>query len=112
MALILHCIVPDQETFVSTLVGESWVLGVLVLIFILLGSLTVMNMLLGVLVEAVKMVSNIEREQMMAEFAKKAALSELSCGTEGYSWNRIEIWPLFALVSGLEVGFYRCLPFF
>ena len=81
MALILHCIVPDQETFVSTLVGESWVLGVLVLIFILLGSLTVMNMLLGVLVEAVKMVSNIEREQMMAEFAKKAAPSELSCGT-------------------------------
>lgn len=43
----------------------------LVLLFILLGSLTVMNMLLGVLVEAVKTVSTIEQEQMMADFARK-----------------------------------------
>ena len=59
----------------------------MVLLFILLGSLTVMNMLLGVLVEAaarplprekrlahqVKTVSTIEKEQMVAEFARRAA---------------------------------------
>ena len=71
VSLILHCIVPDQEVFFKSLADENWILGVLVLLFILLGSLTVMNMLLGVLVEAVKTVSTIEQEQMMADFARK-----------------------------------------
>jgi len=71
LSLILHCIVPDQEGFFKAVVAENWGLGVLVLLFILLGSLTVMNMLLGVLVEAVKTVSTIEREHMMADFARR-----------------------------------------
>lgn len=71
LSLILKCIVPDQEVFFRAIAAENWGLGVLVLLFILLGSLTVMNMLLGVLVEAVKTVSTIEREQMMADFARK-----------------------------------------
>ena len=79
---------------------ESWVMAALILVFILFGSLTVMNMLLGVLVEAasesrefsyaveamwhrrlllrtefaaqaVKTVSTIEREQLEVDFAKK-----------------------------------------
>ena len=33
-------------------VQESWVMAIMLLFFILFGSLTVMNMLLGVLVEA------------------------------------------------------------
>jgi hypothetical protein len=44
VSLILHCIVPDQEVFFKSLAEESWILGVLVLLFILLGSLTVMNL--------------------------------------------------------------------
>lgn len=71
LSLILKCIVPDQEVFFRAIAAENWGLGVLVLLFIQLGSLTVMNMLLGVLVEAVKTVSTIEREQMMADFARK-----------------------------------------
>lgn len=82
VSLILHCIVPDQEVFFKSLAEESWILGVLVLLFILLGSLTVMNMLLGVLVEAVKTVSTIEQEQMMADFARKVLWGLIQDDTE------------------------------
>lgn len=82
VSLILHCIVPDQEEFFKSMAEESWILGVLVLLFILLGSLTVMNMLLGVLVEAVKTVSTIEQEQMMADFARKVLWGLIQDDTE------------------------------
>ncbi|CAE8646435.1 unnamed protein product, partial [Polarella glacialis] len=72
--LLVYGILPDQEMFISDLAGDSWMLTVLVLVFILLGSLTVMNMLLGVLVEAVKTVSVVEREQLDVNFAKKTLL--------------------------------------
>mmetsp|Transcript_25488 Transcript_25488/g.35755 ORF Transcript_25488/g.35755 Transcript_25488/m.35755 type:complete len:187 (+) Transcript_25488:1-561(+) len=52
----------------------------LVVMFIFLGTLTVMNMLLGVLVEAIKTVSEIEREQMDVDFAKKALWELISKG--------------------------------
>ena len=39
-----------------------------------------MNMLLGVLVEAIKTVSEIEREQMDVDFAKKALWELISKG--------------------------------
>ncbi|CAE7508388.1 Cacna1h, partial [Symbiodinium pilosum] len=71
LTLILKCILPDQSVFFNRIAAESWPLGALVLLFILLGSFTVMNMLLGVLVEAVKTVSTIEREQLDADFARK-----------------------------------------
>ncbi|CAE8604092.1 unnamed protein product [Polarella glacialis] len=72
--LLVYGILPDQEPFITDLAGDSWMLTVLVLVFILLGSLTVMNMLLGVLVEAVKTVSVVEREQLDVNFAKKILL--------------------------------------
>ncbi|CAJ1417754.1 unnamed protein product [Effrenium voratum] len=61
-----------QEAFFQSVAKESWFMACMVLIFILFGSLTVMNMLLGVLVEAIKTVSTIEREQLEVDFAKKA----------------------------------------
>jgi len=69
--LILHCILPDQEVFFRSVATENEPLAGLVLLFILLGSFTVMNMLLGVLVEAVKTVTLIERENLDAEVARK-----------------------------------------
>ncbi|CAJ1387619.1 unnamed protein product [Effrenium voratum] len=72
MSLILNCILADQEAFFQSVAKESWFMACMVLIFILFGSLTVMNMLLGVLVEAIKTVSTIEREQLEVDFAKKA----------------------------------------
>lgn len=50
--------------------AEHLLYGVLLVIFILLASLTVMNMLVGVLVEVVCTVSSVEKEQMEATFLK------------------------------------------
>ncbi|CAE7592974.1 Cacna1h [Symbiodinium natans] len=69
--LLLKCILTDQQVIIEAVAEESWILAALILVFILFGSLTVMNMLLGVLVEAVKTVSTIEREQLEVDFAKK-----------------------------------------
>ena len=79
-SLILYCIFPDQEFFYTMVAQESWEMALLVVVFIFLGSLTVMNMLLGVLVEAIKTVSEIEREQMDVDFAKKALWELISKG--------------------------------
>ncbi|CAJ1359287.1 unnamed protein product [Effrenium voratum] len=67
----LECIFTDQQHFVRKLTEQSVLHGLLVMLFILLGSMTVMNMLLGILVEAVKAVSAIEQEQLVADFAKR-----------------------------------------
>lgn len=69
-----------QADFFETASRESFVMGLLVLLFILFGSLTVMNMLLGVLVEAINTVSTIEREQLEVDFAKKALWELISKG--------------------------------
>ena len=78
--LILHCIFPDQAYFYSEVAADSGIMAFLVVMFIFLGTLTVMNMLLGVLVEAIKTVSEIEREQMDVDFAKKALWELISKG--------------------------------
>lgn len=78
--LILHCIFPDQAYFYSEVAADSAIMAFLVVMFIFLGTLTVMNMLLGVLVEAIKTVSEIEREQMDVDFAKKALWELISKG--------------------------------
>ncbi|CAK8989614.1 Voltage-dependent T-type calcium channel subunit alpha-1G (Voltage-gated calcium channel subunit alpha Cav3.1) [Durusdinium trenchii] len=78
--LIMRLIFSDQADFFETASRESFVMGLLVLLFILFGSLTVMNMLLGVLVEAINTVSTIEREQLEVDFAKKALWELISKG--------------------------------
>ena len=41
------------------------------LVFILLASLTVMNMLIGILCEVVSVVSSVEKEQLVLSFVKE-----------------------------------------
>merc|ERR1719282_1551461 len=72
--LLLKGILPDQGPFVEILAEESIFYAILMLVFILVGSLTVMNMLVGVLVEVVKTVSSIEKEQMDVNFVKNHLL--------------------------------------
>merc|ERR1719487_537535 len=47
-----------------------YALAAVMLFFILLSSLTVMNMLVGVLVEVVSVVSDVEKEQMSMQYVK------------------------------------------
>ncbi|CAE7210690.1 sohB [Symbiodinium pilosum] len=68
--LVVQCVMPDQEPFFQQVSREGgWLMGMLVLIFILLCSLIVINMLIGVLVEAVQTVSDVEHEAIQIAFA-------------------------------------------
>merc|ERR1719321_599725 len=50
--------------------AQHILLAVLILVFILLASLTVMNMLVGVLVEVVSVVSAVEKEELNVAYVK------------------------------------------
>jgi len=78
--LILGCVLTDQAGLIQEVGKDSPIIAALLIVFILVGSLTVMNMLLGVLVEAIKTVSTIEREQLEVDFAKRVLWEMISKG--------------------------------
>ncbi|CAK9049688.1 Sodium channel protein 60E [Durusdinium trenchii] len=75
LTLLLDAVLPDLSGFIRNLAehgGDTgWLIATLMMFFVLLGSVTVMNMLVGVLVEVIKTVSEIEREQLEVSFVKK-----------------------------------------
>jgi len=71
LTLVLQCVMPDQEGFFRQVAAESPFMGAMVLVFIMVGSLIIMNMLVGVLVEAVQTVASCEHEQIHIDFAKR-----------------------------------------
>mmetsp|Transcript_10498 Transcript_10498/g.23886 ORF Transcript_10498/g.23886 Transcript_10498/m.23886 type:complete len:671 (+) Transcript_10498:164-2176(+) len=64
-SLLLRGILPDNAEMVYNMQEQDWWLWPLIMFFILLASLTVMNMLVGVLVEVVGAVASTERESML-----------------------------------------------
>jgi len=76
-SLLLMGVLPDLAEFVNGVGKEHVAFGILLLFFILLSSLTVMNMLVGVLVEVVSVVSSVEKEQMTVQFVKTMIQSML-----------------------------------
>lgn len=86
LTLLLRAIIPDQRQFVEDLVYENPIFGMVGLLFILLGSLTLMNMLVGILVEVVSTVSAVGKEQVDIEYAKRQvmlAFGELDVNNDG-----------------------------
>jgi len=73
--LLLRGTLPDLHEFVTTIGDESGFFAVVALFFILLTSLTVLNMLVGVLCEVVSVVSAVEKEQMTVQFVKSKLLA-------------------------------------
>merc|ERR1712176_1535938 len=80
LALLLDGVLPDQAVFVRKMWSEHWVFGLAALAFILIASLTIMNLLVGVLVEVVNVVSFAEKEHLQAEFVKASLLSCITGG--------------------------------
>ena len=82
-----HChATPDQEPFFQEVSRQGgWLMGMLVVIFILVSSLIVINMLIGVLVEAVQTVSDVEHEAIQIAFAK-LILDKEQLGGGGGGW--------------------------
>jgi len=75
--LLLGGIVPDMADFVSAVARDSWFNTVLLLAFIFVASLTIMNMLIGILCEVVSVVASVEREQMTVNSVKANVLKVL-----------------------------------
>lgn len=76
-SLLLYATLPDMAGFVDEMGDEHIVLALTLLVFILMASLTVLNMLVGVLVEVVSVVSAVEKEQLLVSFVKKKLLEML-----------------------------------
>lgn len=70
--LLISSAMPDLVQHVDDMYEGHIIFAVLFLIFILLASLTVMNMLVGVLVEVVSVVSAVEKEQMDVLFVRNS----------------------------------------
>jgi voltage-gated sodium channel len=69
-SLLLRGTLPDVADIVFEVSEEQPLFGVLLCTFILLASLTVMNMLVGVLCEVVSVVSSVEKEQLVVNFVQ------------------------------------------
>jgi len=70
-SLLLDGVLPDQAVLVRANGDSHFFLGFFLLLFILLSSLTVMNMLVGVLCEVVSVVSSVEKEQLTVNYVKQ-----------------------------------------
>eukprot|EP00927_Polykrikos_kofoidii_P047967 TRINITY_DN4222_c0_g2_i2.p1 TRINITY_DN4222_c0_g2~~TRINITY_DN4222_c0_g2_i2.p1 ORF type:complete len:1039 (+),score=228.95 TRINITY_DN4222_c0_g2_i2:49-3165(+) len=68
--LLYGCFGEDLPDVVNAVGAEHFFLAALLLLFVLLASLTVMNMLVGVLVEVVSVVSAVEKEELVVNFVK------------------------------------------
>merc|ERR1719482_770886 len=68
--LLLRGTLPDQADFIYDLYDENPLFAMVMLTFILFASLTVMNMLVGVLVEVVSVVSAVEKEELNVAYVK------------------------------------------
>eukprot|EP00927_Polykrikos_kofoidii_P019527 TRINITY_DN19139_c0_g1_i1.p1 TRINITY_DN19139_c0_g1~~TRINITY_DN19139_c0_g1_i1.p1 ORF type:complete len:804 (+),score=104.94 TRINITY_DN19139_c0_g1_i1:333-2414(+) len=81
VSLALYCTLGENLPDIALAVGaESWLAGVVLFVFVLLGSLTVLNLLIGILVEVVGVVASVEKEEMTCNFViaqLRFALSEL-----------------------------------
>eukprot|EP00929_Paragymnodinium_shiwhaense_P095365 TRINITY_DN5645_c0_g1_i1.p1 TRINITY_DN5645_c0_g1~~TRINITY_DN5645_c0_g1_i1.p1 ORF type:complete len:754 (+),score=128.83 TRINITY_DN5645_c0_g1_i1:109-2370(+) len=73
-SLLLYGTIPDAAELVTACTIDHILMGALMLFFILVSALTVMNMLVGVLVEVVSVVASVERDTMDAEFVKLSLL--------------------------------------
>lgn len=101
--LVLDIILPDKKPIVSALAAVHWTYTFGSLIYILLGSLTIMNMLLGILVDVVTTVSGAETELNEIDFARRTLLNLIhDTSADVDNDNRISRDEFMALVAKPE----------
>merc|ERR1719364_181627 len=76
-SLLLDGVLPDQAQIINDVGEEHPVFFCLILLYILLSSMTVMNMLVGVLCEVVSVVSSVEKESLLVNYVKGTLLDML-----------------------------------
>jgi len=77
LSLLLGGVLPEYEESVRTIGNASWVMGVFFGIFMFLTTITLMNFLIGVLVESVRSVASAEREELTLKYLKTSLLGHL-----------------------------------
>jgi len=85
-SLLLNGVLPDNAPLIQACMEANFILGGIVMLFVLLAALTVMNMLIGVLCEVIAVVSSVEKEQIAVSFVKMKLLSiieESGLGQQG-----------------------------
>lgn len=69
-SLLMHCTLPDQEPIVKLVGEENFACRLIILLYIGLATLTILNMLIGVLCEVVSVVSAVEKESLLLNYVK------------------------------------------
>jgi len=75
--LMLSACIPDLTDVTNEIWEHGWGFAAVFMFFVLVVTITVMNMLVGVLVGVVDTVAIVEREQMMVNFVKSNLLTML-----------------------------------
>lgn len=67
ISLLVKGIFADQSAIMASMQSKSWVHYVIYLLFMLVGSCTVMNMLIGVICEVIGVAADVEKERMSVQ---------------------------------------------
>lgn len=77
-SLLFRAVLPDVADLMYEFSAESYLYGFVMLMFVLAATLTVMNMLVGILVEVVANVSSVENEQLVVNMVRKKMYEMIS----------------------------------
>jgi len=84
--LLLDGILPDQAPLAVEMADEYWVLGMCFLLFVAISTLTLINMLIGIICEVVAEASHAEKERTDIEFVRsrlKRVLEDTNLDVDG-----------------------------
>jgi len=68
--LLLPGLFPDSNDHVMNMAAEHWIFALLFVMFIVVAAITIMNMLVGVLVEVVSVVAAVEKESLNGQYVR------------------------------------------
>eukprot|EP00929_Paragymnodinium_shiwhaense_P106237 TRINITY_DN71475_c0_g3_i1.p1 TRINITY_DN71475_c0_g3~~TRINITY_DN71475_c0_g3_i1.p1 ORF type:complete len:1085 (-),score=296.00 TRINITY_DN71475_c0_g3_i1:406-3660(-) len=77
--LLLQGIFSDQADFITKMLEAYWMYYIIALVYFVLGTLTVLNMLIGVICEVVSVVAQVENEELTVENVKFKLGKVLEC---------------------------------
>eukprot|EP00931_Biecheleriopsis_adriatica_P095112 TRINITY_DN6873_c0_g2_i1.p1 TRINITY_DN6873_c0_g2~~TRINITY_DN6873_c0_g2_i1.p1 ORF type:complete len:597 (-),score=97.78 TRINITY_DN6873_c0_g2_i1:15-1775(-) len=86
--LLLLGALPDQGEMVTNVAHVNWGLYPLMLLYVFMASLTIMNMLIGILCDVVTVVAQVEKEEMLIK-QLEITLSDLLCNVDADSNKHI-----------------------
>jgi len=100
--LLRGTLLDDITSIVMEICAESWIASVGFFTFILVASMTVLNMLIGVLCEVVNLVADVEREELLVTFVRNQLASLVEAEDDDDDFDRISKAEFHAILSSPE----------